>query len=191
MPHLTLARTKQVSALLGATQILCTGFVGPINDCGFFRAEMSDGTRSALDFFLFYLQCYFESIFNIKCTKGRLTRLKKVYESRECALTMWIKMAQHATECPDFKDAIRRTILDFQFDSIALTSCGNLLFTMITRCLSWVPVFLARCFIIDVGAPVVPIEILVQLLTMQVSPFSPDQFLPRLHTCHHKHPKGR
>ena len=105
---------------------------------------MSDGTRAALDFFLFYLQFYYESLFSPKCTKGRLTRLKKVYESRECALTMWIKMTQHATENPDFKDAIRCAILDFQFDSIALTPCGNLLFTMITRCLSWVPVFLAR-----------------------------------------------
>jgi hypothetical protein len=158
----------QVSALLGATQILATGFLGPMNDCGFFRAEISSGTRSALDFLLFYLQYYYESIFNLKCTKGRLTRLRKVYEARESAFTMWIKITQHATENDDFKNVMCRAISDFQFDSLALTSCGNLLFTMLVRCLSWVPVLIARCFMIEVGMPVVPIDILVELMRMQV-----------------------
>lgn len=92
---------------------------------------------------------------------------------------MWIKITQHTAENQDFNDAMCRAISDFQFDSLALTSCGNLLFTLIVRCLSWTPVLIARCFIIEVGMPVVPIEILVELLTMQVPSFlRPDMSIP-------------
>ena len=90
---------------------------------------------------------------------------------------MWIKITQHTAENQDFNDAMCRAISDFQFDSLALTSCGNLLFTLIVRCLSWTPVLIARCFIIEVGMPVVPIEILVELLTMQVPSFLPPRYV--------------
>ena len=84
------------------------------------------------------------------------------------ALTELIKAVLHATETPDLDDVIQRMILDFQHDSISLTSCGNLLYTMIYRCLNSVPIYVIRCFIIEVGMPVVPIDVLVQLLSLQV-----------------------
>ena len=158
------------AGMFAATQVIPIVYTGKLNDMGFYLCELNPAIRAALDFTTFYAQHYYESMFSPNSRKGRFIRLKKVYESRESAFTMWIKTTQYMMECPDFNTAMIRTIADFQCDPIALSNCGNLLYNMLFRCISWVPCFLSRCFIMETRMPVVPTEILIELLSMTNQP---------------------
>lgn len=161
---------REYAAMFAATQEMAIAFTGQLNDIGFVMCEINPATRATLDFILFYTHRYYESLFSPNCTRGRLLRLYKVYISRESAMTSWIKTTEKAMQYPDFNEAMIHTIADFQCDALALTSCGNLLYNMVYRCLSWVPCLVLRAFMFESCMPVVPVPILVQLLRMPAPP---------------------
>ena len=170
---------QRYSAMLAGVQVMTIAFMGPLNDAGFTKCEMNPAIRASLDFLFLYIQRYYESLFAPTCQKSRFIRLKKVYESRESGLTCLIKTLQHSMENPDSVQVLNRAMSDFMCDPIALTNCGNLVYTMIFRCLSWVPCFLTRIFVLESGAPVVPIEDLIELLSMPTPPRSQNEELYR------------
>jgi hypothetical protein len=173
---------QRYSAMLAGVQVMSISFMGPMNDAGFTKCEINPAIRAALDFLFLYIQRYYESLFAPSCQKSRFIRLKKVYESRESGLTCFIKTLQHSMENSDSVTVLTRAMADFMCDPISLTNCGNLVYTMLFRCLSWVPCFLTRIFVLESGMPVVPIEDLIELLSMPNPPRQQDEELHRWYT---------
>ena len=169
------------SAMLAGVQVMSMSFMGQLNDASFVKSKLNHATRGSFDFLLIYVQRYYESLFAPSCRnlKNRFIRLKKVYEFRESAWCCLIKTLQHCMENQDCVGVLSKGMADFMCDPLALTCCGNLFYTMLFRCISWVPCFITRIFIIECGMPVVPIEILVQLMSMPSPPRARDTELRR------------
>jgi len=94
--------------------------------------------------------------------------LQKVYEARATSFTAWCRMVQYVTQYPDREDAIARAVNSLQFDALALTDCPGMLWSLMRRCLHWGPILYSCCFIRECGMPIVPINVLVELLKVQV-----------------------
>ena len=162
------AEMSRVAAYtLAATEIMAS-MLGTLNYCGFYKIAVNAGTLPALQWMLFYVRKYYSSIFHED--SARVRRLENVYETRTSVLTMWVKTTQYLKDHQDYETAMSKAAASFQCDAIPLTSCGDLLYTMICRCLSWTPVLISRCFMNECSVPIVPLEILVDLLTMPNPP---------------------
>jgi hypothetical protein len=69
----------------------------------------------------------------------------------------------------DYDVAIYKAAMAFHCDALPLSNCGDLLYSMIYRCLSWVPIVYSRCYAIETNIPVVPVEIMIELLSTEDS----------------------
>ena len=159
--------SKVSSYCLAATEIMAS-VLGTLNYCGFYKISVNPGTQPALQWMLFYVRRYYYTMFHEDVSRVR--RLENVYETRTSVLAMWVKTTQYLKDHKDYETAMIKAAASFQCDAIPLTSCGDLLYTLICRCLSWAPVLISRCFMNECGMPFVPTEILVDLLTMPSPP---------------------
>ena len=164
--------------LLAGTHLHCTTYMGLPNVLGTYLCEINPPVLATLDWLTFFSQKHLESMFHSRCKGTHLLRLQRVYEARATSFTAWCKMIQHLTDCPDRDAAIRRAVAAFQCDAIALTDCVSMLWSLVRRCLHWGPVLYASCFIRESSMPIVPTQILVELLKADQPPLSGSVLRP-------------
>jgi hypothetical protein len=135
-----------------------------------FPAEINPAVTGVLDWTLYVVQSNWESMFNFACIGRRLNRLKRVYEARSAAMGLYTHTMNSLIQYDECDEAIYKAAIAFHCDPLPLTNCGDLLYTLIFRSLSWVPIVYARCYAIETNIPVVPIDIMLALFTAQNGP---------------------
>ena len=158
------------AAAIAATQILAEFYLGSLNFCGFYLAEINPAVIASLDWVLFFTQKHLDCMFHEKCRQTRFLRLQRVYEARASAFTMWCKTAQYMTAHQNKEVAVRKAIASYMCDALALTDIGGLLYCMVRRCLSWGPILYACCYMIEVDMPIVPTSILTKIINLDDPP---------------------
>lgn len=161
---------RYAKEMLAGTHIHCTTWIGMPNFISTFPGEINAAVLSAVDWMLFFVQKHLNCMLHPKCQGNNWLRLRRVYESRAVAFTAWCKMTQYLTDCRDRETAIYRAACSFQCDALALTDVGGMVWSLLRRSLHWGPVLYTACFIRESGMPIVPVQVLVQLLGMEGSP---------------------
>ena len=156
--------------MLAATHLFCTQYMGLTNKLGVYLTEINQPTMACIEWIFMVLKQHVSCMFHEKCQKNHMSRLKSVYENRAAAFTAWCKMTHYLIQCPDIDKAVSCAISSFQCDAIALTDVVGMLWSMTRRCLHWGPILYSSCFIRECKMPIVPIDSLVELLSMQTPP---------------------
>lgn len=157
---------EEISAYVHSAVLLAAEHVGRMNQT-MFPAEINPVVTGVLDWLLYVTQVNWESIFNFMCNGRRLNRLKRVYEARYATMGLYAHTMDSILKCDDYNEAICQAAMAFHSDALPLTNCGDLIYNMIFRCLSWVPIVYSRCYALETNIPVVPVEILVALMTSE------------------------
>jgi hypothetical protein len=163
---------EKIAAYVHTAALLAAEHVGRMNQT-MFPAEINPVVIGVLDWLLYVTQVNWESIFNLICNGRRLNRLKRVYESRSAAMGLYAHTMNSLMQNDEYSVAIYKAALAFHADALPLTNCGDLLYTLIFRSLSWVPIVYARCYAIETNVPVIPVDSLIELLTDESGPPMP------------------
>lgn len=156
----------KIAAYVHTAVLLVAEHVGRMNQT-MFPAEINPVVTGVLDWLLYVTHVNWESIFNFMCNGRRLNRLKRVYEARSAAMGLYAHTMDSIIKYDDYNEAICQAAMDFHSDALPLTNCGDLLYSMIFRCLSWVPIVYSRCYAIETNVPVVPVETLIALMSSE------------------------
>lgn len=162
----------KITAYVHTAAMIASEHVGRMNQT-MFPAEINPAVAAVLDWVLFVMQINWESMFNLACVGRRLKRLERVYESRSSAMGLYAHTMNSLIRYEDYEEVIYKAALAFHCDPLPLSNCGDLLYTLIYRSLTWVPVVYSRCYAIETNIPVVPIDIMIQLFTAEHEP--PDE----------------
>ena len=154
---------EKIAAYVHTAVMLAAEHVGRMNQT-MFPAGINPAVIGVLDWLLYVAQEW-ESIFNSMCNGRRLNRLKRVYEARSAAMGLYAHTMASIMKYDDYNVSIYKAAMAFHCDALPLTNCGDLLYSLIYRCLSWVPIVYTRCFALETNIPVVPIDIMVSLLS--------------------------
>jgi hypothetical protein len=157
---------EKIAGFVHTAAMLVAEHVGLMNQT-MFPAEINPAVIGVLDWLLYVTQINWESIFNFACDGRRLNRLKRVYESRSSAMGLYAHTMKSLMQYDEYDVAIYKAAMAFHCDAVPLTNCGDLLYTMIYRCLSWVPIVYTRCYAIETNVPIVPVDIMIELLSTE------------------------
>lgn len=158
-----------IAAFVHTAACLVAEHVGKMNQT-MFPAEINPAVTGVLDWVLYVAQSNWESMFNFLCEGRRLNRLKRVYEARAAVMGLYAHTLNCLVQHEDYSTAMYKAALAFHCDPLPLSNCGDLLYTIIFRSLSWVPVIYSRCYAIETDIPVVPVDIMIQLFTAEQGP---------------------
>jgi hypothetical protein len=156
--------------LLAGMNLYASTWLGLANTISTVGFEICRTSLAVLDWLTFFSQKHLETLFHSRCKGNNLLRLQKVYEARATSFTAWCRMVQYCIQYPDREDAIARAVNSLQFDALALTDCVGMVWSLLRRCLHWGPILYSCCFIRECGMPVVPIQVLVDLLRRDAPP---------------------
>jgi hypothetical protein len=162
-------KDAQRTVYVHAAAVIAAEHVGRMNQT-MFPAEINPAVAAALDWTLNVMQMNCESMFHVACVGRRLNRLKRVYEARSAAMGLYAHTMNSLMQYEDYDEVIYKAALAFHCDPLPLSNCGDLLYTLIYRSLSWVPFVYSRCYAIETNVPVVPIDIMIKLFTLENGP---------------------
>jgi hypothetical protein len=161
---------KYAPLLLAGTHLMCILNVCLSSWLGVYTPEINPATIALLDACSGWVKHHLSTMFHESCQTNQILRFKRVYEARGAALAAYCKTVEQILKCPDREVAMKRAMLSYQCDAIPINDVGSVIYGLIRRCLSWGPIIYAVTYMKEVSMPIVPLEILVELLNMDQPP---------------------